>query len=76
MGPSDKHQGTPRCGLTSLCTDILPQAYNRFYTPESTPLIRELQEAREVQSTAKRNFFRHLLAEFDKDRREWLGAVK
>ena len=35
-----------------------------------------MQEARETQSTAKRNFFRFLLAEFDKDRKEWLGVVK
>lgn len=35
-----------------------------------------MQEARETQSTAKKNFFRKLLAEFDRDRTVWLSMVR
>ena len=52
------------------------KAFTRYYTPGTLPVIRQLQEAREIQSAAKRDFFRHLLAEFDKDRKEWLRTVK
>ncbi|WVF66380.1 hypothetical protein IAT40_001120 [Kwoniella sp. CBS 6097] len=50
--------------------------FNRYYAPATLPLIRQVQEARETQSTAKKNFFARLLAEFDKDRTVWLQAVK
>ncbi|OCF44263.1 DNA mismatch repair protein MSH6 [Kwoniella heveanensis CBS 569] len=50
--------------------------YHRYYAPTALPLIRQVQEARETQSTAKKNFFGKLLAEFDKDRTVWLQAVK
>lgn len=52
------------------------QNFDRYYTPETIPLIRALQEAREIQATAKKTFFRRLLGEFDKDREVWLAAVK
>ncbi|EJT46755.1 DNA mismatch repair-related protein [Trichosporon asahii var. asahii CBS 2479] len=48
----------------------------RYITPVTQPLIRLMQEARETQSIAKKNFFRHLLSEFDKDRDVWLKMVK
>jgi DNA mismatch repair protein MSH6 len=35
-----------------------------------------MQEARETQSTAKKNFFTRLMAEFDKDREVWLRMVR
>ncbi|WWD22313.1 hypothetical protein CI109_106804 [Kwoniella shandongensis] len=50
--------------------------FNRYYTPKTIPVIRRLQEARETLTTAKRNFYKNLLAEFDKDRTEWLKAIK
>lgn len=40
------------------------------------PVIREMQEARETQSIAKKNFFHHLMSEFDKDREIWLKMVR
>ncbi|WVQ80465.1 hypothetical protein IAT38_002570 [Cryptococcus sp. DSM 104549] len=49
---------------------------SRYYTPETIPVIRQLQEARETQTAAKKNFFKHLLAEFSKDREAWLKAVR
>ncbi|WVQ93995.1 hypothetical protein IAU59_001073 [Kwoniella sp. CBS 9459] len=52
------------------------KAVNRYYAPATLPYIRQVQEARETQSTAKKNFFARLLAEFDKDRTVWLQAVK
>ncbi|TXT07396.1 hypothetical protein VHUM_03116 [Vanrija humicola] len=52
------------------------KSYARWYTPETMPVIRELQEARETQSTAKREFFKRLLAEFDKDRLIWLKMIR
>lgn len=55
---------------------IFIKAYRRYYTPKTIPVIRELQEARETQATAKKNFFKHLLGEFDKDRTQWLQTVK
>jgi DNA mismatch repair protein MSH6 len=35
-----------------------------------------MQEARETQSIAKKNFFNKLMAEFDKDREVWLKMVR
>ena len=52
------------------------QKYERYYIPETIPVIRQLQEARERQTAARRFFFLHLLEEFDKDRQTWLQAVK
>lgn len=52
------------------------QKHERYYTPDTTPVIRQLQEARERQSATKRFFFLRLLEEFDKDRTTWLQAVK
>ncbi|ORY31917.1 muts domain V-domain-containing protein [Naematelia encephala] len=50
--------------------------FTRYYTPDTLPVIRRLQEARETLGAAKKNFYKHLLAEFDKDRTEWLRCVK
>lgn len=52
------------------------KAFNRYVTPETLPVIREIQEARETQSTAKKGFFRHLLGEFDKERTLWLNTIR
>jgi DNA mismatch repair protein MSH6 len=52
------------------------KAFNRYVTPETLPVIREIQEARETQSTAKKGFFRHLLGEFDKERSLWLNTIR
>ncbi|EIW67861.1 hypothetical protein TREMEDRAFT_40008 [Tremella mesenterica DSM 1558] len=49
---------------------------SRYYNSEITPVIRKLQEEREMQSVAKKTFFRRLLQKFDQSRREWLNAVK
>ncbi|KAK4686504.1 DNA mismatch repair protein MSH6, partial [Tremellales sp. Uapishka_1] len=48
----------------------------RYIIPETRRLIREMQEAKETKSTADRNFYKHLLSEFDKDRAVWLSAIK
>ena len=48
----------------------------RYYNREVSKLVRAYQEAKETESSAKKNFFRHLLSEFDKDRSEWLKAVR
>ncbi|GMK58904.1 hypothetical protein CspeluHIS016_0603460 [Cutaneotrichosporon spelunceum] len=48
----------------------------RYITPQTQPLIREMQEARETQASAKKNFFRKLLSEFDNDRIAWLSMVR
>ncbi|ODN76137.1 hypothetical protein L202_06063 [Cryptococcus amylolentus CBS 6039] len=50
--------------------------FSRYYTPDSMPVIRQLQEARETQTAARRDFFKNLLAEFSKDREVWLKAVR
>jgi DNA mismatch repair protein MSH6 len=52
------------------------KAFNRYASPETVPVIRELQEARETRTQAVRAFIRRLLAEFDNDRDTWLLAVK
>lgn len=52
------------------------KAQARYITPYTQPVIREMQEARETQSIAKKSFFRRLLAEFDKDREVWLKMVR
>lgn len=39
-------------------------------------VIRAFQEAKETENSAKKNFYQRLLAEFDKDRSEWLKAVR
>lgn len=52
------------------------QAVSRYNAPSTIPLIRRLLEARETQTAAKRNFFRHLLAEFSKERALWLRTVR
>ncbi|KLT40648.1 putative mismatch repair-related protein [Cutaneotrichosporon oleaginosum] len=57
-----------KCGGTKKQT--------RYITPQTQPVIREMQEARETEATAKRNFFRKLLAEFDSDRTAWLSMVR
>lgn len=45
-------------------------------TPETKPLAREVQEARETKKMAYQVFYCELLAEFDKYREEWLKVVK
>jgi DNA mismatch repair protein MSH6 len=52
------------------------QAFARYYTPDTQPVIRQLQEARETQTSAKRGFFRSLLGEFDKERTLWLRLIR
>lgn len=52
------------------------QAFARYTTPETLPLIRKVQEVRETRTVAFRNFFRILMAEFDTDREIWLKAVR
>lgn len=52
------------------------KAFNRWASPETAPVIRELQEARETRTQVARAFIRRLLAEFDSDRDTWLLAVK
>ncbi|KAL1412081.1 DNA mismatch repair protein msh6 [Vanrija albida] len=52
------------------------KSYSRWYTPETLPAIREIQEARETQSVTRRMFFKSLLAEFDKDRLIWLKMIR
>ncbi|WVR03374.1 hypothetical protein IAU60_000365 [Kwoniella sp. DSM 27419] len=52
------------------------KAYNRYTTPESARAIRQLQEARETQSNAKKMFFARLLIEFDNSRDIWLNLVR
>lgn len=55
---------------------MVTQSHNRYYTPETIPVIRQIQEARETQAAAKKNFFKHLMEEFSKDRETWLTTVR
>ncbi|XAO26442.1 hypothetical protein I312_105279 [Cryptococcus bacillisporus CA1280] len=52
------------------------KSHSRYYTPETIPVIRQIQEAREIQAAAKKNFFKHLMEEFSKDRETWLTTVR
>lgn len=52
------------------------KAYDRYYTPRTKDIVHELLEARETQTLSKKAFFSRLLSEFDKDRSDWLSAVK
>jgi hypothetical protein len=52
------------------------QAYNRYVTSETLPLIRITQEARETRKIAFAEFYGTLMAEFDNDRETWLKAVR
>jgi len=52
------------------------QAFSRYVTPKTLPLIREVQEARETRKIAFAEFYGTLMAEFDKDRDTWLKAVR
>jgi DNA mismatch repair protein MSH6 len=69
-----------KCGGTKVsdteCPPLTLQKQTRYITPQTQPVIREMQEARETQATAKKNFFRKLLAEFDRDRTVWLSMVR
>lgn len=63
--------------LSSLDTLLtLEQKQARYNAPQTLPLIRRLLEAREAQTVAKRGFFKHLLAEFSKERALWLQIVR
>ncbi|KAL7425166.1 DNA mismatch repair protein msh6 [Cryptotrichosporon argae] len=50
--------------------------FARYYTRETRPLVREIQEAWETRSTAQRSFYKRLLQEFDNDRSVWLNFVR
>ncbi|KAJ9104934.1 hypothetical protein QFC19_003729 [Naganishia cerealis] len=52
------------------------KAFNKYVTPKTQPLIREVQEARETKKTAFQGFYAELLHEFDKERDVWLKAVR
>lgn len=52
------------------------QAVSRYYNKEITVLVREFQEAKETENQTKRDFFKFLLAEFDKDQTLWLHTVR
>ncbi|WRT63564.1 uncharacterized protein IL334_000469 [Kwoniella shivajii] len=52
------------------------KSVTRYHTPEILPMIREYQEAVEIQNATKREFYKRLMAEFDKDRAIWLQAVR
>jgi hypothetical protein len=52
------------------------QAVSRYYNKDITVLVREFQEAKETENQTKRDFFKFLLAEFDKDQSLWLHAVR
>jgi len=49
---------------------------DRYYNSEIRELVRTYQEAKETETAAKKSFYRRLLGEFDKDRTEWLKAVR
>ncbi|EAU89431.2 DNA mismatch repair protein msh6 [Coprinopsis cinerea okayama7 len=51
-------------------------AKNRYSVPSLQPTIRKLKEARENLNTAVKNFKFRLYAEFDKDRSQWLRAIR
>ncbi|CED82378.1 Mismatch repair ATPase MSH6 (MutS family) [Phaffia rhodozyma] len=52
------------------------KAQNRYYAPETLPIIRKIQEARETRGQVVRSFVNRLYAEFDKERSVWLSSVK
>ncbi|WWC85565.1 uncharacterized protein L201_000429 [Kwoniella dendrophila CBS 6074] len=52
------------------------KAVDRYCTPQTIPLIREIQEAKETANATKKDFYKRLLGEFDKDRKVWLKAVR
>lgn len=52
------------------------QAVSRYYNKDITVLVREFQEAKETENQTKRDFFKFLLAEFDKDQSLWLHTVR
>jgi DNA mismatch repair ATPase MutS len=85
-----KYRSRPRCRATGPSRAVpgyVSRGYKefsiltwqkiaRYLTPETMPRIRALQEARERLHVAKRAFFGTLLQEFDKDRSEWLKAIR
>jgi len=52
------------------------QKFTRYASSVSREKVRTYQEAKETESASKKSFYRRLLAEFDKDRTEWLKAVR
>lgn len=62
--------------FVSLLNEVSIQAFSRYVTPKTLPLIREVQEARETRKIAFAEFYGTLMAEFDKDRDTWLKAVR
>ena len=48
------------------------QKFTRYASSVSREKVRTYQEAKETESASKKSFYRRLLAEFDKDRTEWL----
>ncbi|WVQ64535.1 uncharacterized protein L199_002702 [Kwoniella botswanensis] len=48
----------------------------RYYTPRLLSLKNEIQEARDIANTTRADFYKRLLAEFDKDRAVWLKTVR
>ncbi|WVW81522.1 hypothetical protein I302_103516 [Kwoniella bestiolae CBS 10118] len=50
--------------------------FTRYYTPQLLKLKNEIQEAREIANTCRGEFYKRLLAEFDKDRAVWLKTVR
>jgi DNA mismatch repair protein MSH6 len=75
-----KQSSTGVSPTSRRCKRFMPtltiQKIARYLTPETMPRIRALQEARERSHTAKRAFFTTLMQEFDKDRSEWLKAIR
>lgn len=71
-----KQSGTAVSQTKHLSIQADSQKLIRYYNSETKELIRAYQEAKETESAAKKAFYKHLLSEFDKDRAEWLKAVK